>query len=160
MKLVRILMAGALIAGGTSYAWAQDAQAEKTIIANERAVNEAFAKGAIAAFKEHVAAEGTAVDAMMGPMTVAGMIKEFDAMAKDTKIASWNISDSKFQWIDANTTVHMYKWTGKGTYKGEPIPSPTWASTVWAKKNGKWTAMFHQETPVPPATPKPAATKK
>ena len=50
MKLFRILVAGAIIAGATSYAWAQDAQAEKTIVANERAVSAAFAKGDAAAF--------------------------------------------------------------------------------------------------------------
>jgi hypothetical protein len=154
MKLLRVLMAGALLAGGTSYAWAQDAQAEKTIIANERAINTAFAKGSLAGFKEHVAADGSSVDSMTGVMTMAVFMKDFEGMAKDMKIASWDISDSKFQWVDANTTVHIYKWTGKGTYQGQPIPSPAWASTVWSKKNGKWTAVFHQETLIPPAPPK------
>jgi hypothetical protein len=157
MKLLRVLMAGAMIAGGTTYAAAQDAQAEKTILANERAVNAAFAKADLAGFKEHVAADGWAVDPMMGPMSVAGFMKEFDKMAKEMKIESWDISDSKFQWVDANTTVHIYKWTGKGTYMGQPMPSPTWSSTVWSKKNGKWTAMFHQETLM--ATPPPGAKK-
>jgi hypothetical protein len=154
MKLLRILMAGALVVGGTTYAWAQDAQTEKAIIANERAINVAVAKGNLAGFKEYVAAEGSTIDPMMGPMTVAAFVKDFDAMMKDMKIASWDISDSKFQWVDANTTVHIYKWTGKGTYQGQPIPSPTWCSTVWAKKNGKWTALFHQETLSLPAPPK------
>jgi hypothetical protein len=159
MKLVRVLMVGVLIACGTTYAWAQDAQAEKTIIANERAISAAFAKGNLAAFKEHVAMDGFAIDPMMGPMSVAEFVKQFDAMAKDMKIESWDIADSKLQWVDANTAVHYYKWTGKGTMQGQPIPSPTWCSTVWTKKNGKWTATFHQETLVVPA-PKPAATKK
>jgi hypothetical protein len=159
MKLVRILIAGALIAGGTTYARAQDAQAEKTIVANERAINAAIVKGSLAGFKEHVATEGWAIDPVMGAMSVAEFVKGFDAMAKEMKIESWDITDSKFQWIDPNTAVHMYKWTGKGTMQGQPLPSPVLASTVWAKKKGKWTAMFHQETLVPPAA-KPAATKK
>ena len=158
MKLLRVLMAGAMIAGGTTYAAAQDAQAEKTIIANERVVSAAFAKADLAGFKEHVAAEGWAIDPMMGPMSVAEFMKGFEAMAKEMKIASWDISDSRFQWLDANTAVHLYKWTGKGTYQGQPLPSPTWSSTVWSKKNGKWTAMFHQETLM--ATPPPPGTKK
>ena len=40
-----------------------------------------------------------------------------------------------------------------------PIPSPTWASTVWTNKGGKWMAVFHQETaamPAPTAAAKPA----
>jgi hypothetical protein len=160
MKLLRVLMTVALIAGGTTYAWAQDAQAEKTIIANERAISAAFAKGNLAGFKEHVAMDGFAIDPMMGPMSVAEFVKGFDAMVKEMKIESWDITDSKVQWVDANTAVHVYKWTGKGTYQGQPLPSPTWSSTVWTKKNGKWSAVFHQETLVAPAPPKPGATKK
>jgi hypothetical protein len=154
MKLLRFLMAGAMIAGGTSYGWAQDAQAEKTIIANERAINAAFAKGDLAGFKEHIAPDGWAIDPMMGLMSVADFVKDFDAMAKDMKIESWEMTDSKVQWVDANTAVHVFKWTGKGTMQGQPIPSPTLCSTVWAKKNGKWSAVFHQETLAPPAPPK------
>jgi hypothetical protein len=43
------------VALGATEAHARDAQAEKTIIANERAINEAVAKGDIA-LKEHVSA--------------------------------------------------------------------------------------------------------
>ena len=48
--------------------------------------------------------------------------------------------------------VLTYKWTGTGTYQGQPIPSPTWCSTVRSNKNGKWLAVFHQETLVMPQT--------
>ena len=43
----------------SSAAFAQDAAAEKTLVANERAINEAVLKGNVAAFKEHVAAESS-----------------------------------------------------------------------------------------------------
>jgi hypothetical protein len=152
MKL-RVLMIGVAIAAGVGYVRAQDAQAEKTIIANERAVNDAVAKGTVAGFKQHVAADGWAIDPMTGRAPVADFIKDFAAMTKDMKITSWDITDSKVQWVDANTAVHSYKWTGKGTYQGQPVPSPTWASTVWTKKNGQWMAVFHQESIPPPAPP-------
>ena len=135
----------------TAYVAAQDAQAEKTLIANERAVNEAVAKGDLAGFKQHVSADGWSMDGMMGRMAVAEFIKTFPQMTKDMKIASWDISDFKTVWVDANTAVLTYKWTGKGTYQGQPIPSPTWSSTVWTKRNGKWTAVFHQESAGAPA---------
>ena len=150
MRLIQVLVAGAIIAGGTTAAGAQDAQGEKTIIANERAVNDAVAKANVAGFKEHVALDGWAIDGMMGRAPVADFVKDFPAMAKDMKIASWDITESKVQWVDANTAVHTYKWTGKGTYQGQPIPSPSWASTVWTKKNGKWIAVFHQESLLTP----------
>lgn len=146
MKLLPIFLAGVLVALGTGDARAQDAQAEKTIIANERAVNEAFAKGNAAQFKRHVASEGWSVDGMSGRMAIADFLKEFDTMTKEMKLSSWDMSDSKVQWVDPNTAIHTYKWTGTGTYQGHPIPSPVWASTVWNKKNGQWTAVFHQES--------------
>ena len=114
----------------TVYLAAQDPAAEKTLIANERAVNEAVATGDLA---------------------VAEFIKTFPQMTKDMKIASWDISDFKTVWVDANTAVLTYKWTGKGTYQGQPIPSATWSSTVWTKRSGKWSAVFHQESAGAPA---------
>jgi hypothetical protein len=135
---------------------AQDAATEKALIANERAINEAFAKANKTAFAKLVAADGWAIDPIMGRMSVAEFLKGFDAMAKDMKITSWAMSNEKVMWVDANTAVLNYTWTGKGTYQGQPVPSPTLASTVWTKRKGTWAAVFHQETtamPAPAATP-------
>ena len=158
MKHMTVFLAGALVALGATDARAQDPQAEKAIIANERAINEAVATGNLAGFKQHVSADGWAVDSMMGRMAVADFLKQFEEMAKHMKMTSWDITDSKIQWVDANTAIHTFKWTGSGTYQGQPIPSPVWTSTVWTKKNSKWTAVFHQESgsmPESKSTPEP-----
>jgi ketosteroid isomerase-like protein len=126
---------------------AQDAKAEKTIIANERAVNGAFAKGDQAAFKEHVSPDGWSIDPMGSRSSVADLLKDWDKMVKGLKISSWDITDTHTIWVNPTTAVLTYKWTGKGTYEGQPVPSPLWCSTVWANKGGKWMAVFHQETP-------------
>ncbi len=48
--------------------------------------------------------------------------------------------------------------TGKGTWQGQTVPSPTYASTTWVKqRDGKWLAKFHQESIA--MSPKPASTK-
>jgi hypothetical protein len=133
---------------------AQDAQAEKAIIAAERAIHESIVKGNVAGFKQQVAADSWAIDAMMGRMSTAEFIKSLDTITKDMKMESWDITDTQVIWADANSAVLTYKWSGKGTYQGQPIPSPVWASTVWTKRGGKWTAVFHQETiPMPPPPP-------
>lgn len=137
---------------------AQDAATEKTLIANERAVIDAFAKGNRATFEKFVTRDGFGVDPMMGRMTNAETLKTFDQMTKDMKITSWTMTDEKVLWADANTAILNYTWSGKGTYQGQPIPSPTFASTVWTKRGGTWVAIFHQETSKV-ATP-PAAGKK
>ena len=133
------------------------AAVEKQIVTMERAINEAVAKGDMKAFHANIAADAVGVDPT-GIAKVNG--PDFDKMILATKIQSWNIDGSQFYWINDASVVHMYRWTGKGTYEGQPVPSPTWSSTVWANRGGKWVAVFHQETTAmasPPAA-KPAAT--
>src|SRR5262249_3766047 len=83
---------------------------EKQIIANERAINDAFTKSDMKAFNALVASDAFSVDG-------GGIMKtsdpNFEKMMKDIKIQSWNIEGSQFYWINDNTVVHMYKWTGK-----------------------------------------------
>lgn len=124
---------------------------EKQLIANERAINSAFAKNDVKAFHQYADPQGFGID-----MTGIASVAEMDKMMPLLKIASWSIDNERVLWVDANTAVLMYRWTGKGTYGGQPIPSPTWASTVWTNRNGKWTALFHQET----MAMAPAAEKK
>jgi hypothetical protein len=140
-----LALAAAIGGSAPARAQAQDPAAEKTLIANERAVNGAFAKGDVAAFKEHLATDGWAIDPVSGRMAMADFVKMLPDLAKDIKITKWDITEPKVIWIDANNAVLTYKWTGTGTFQGKPLPS-TWASTVWSKRNGKWTALFHQES--------------
>ena len=118
---------------------AQDAATEKTLIANERAVIDAFAKGNRATLEKLISRDGFGVD----------------QMTKDMKITSWTMADEKVLWADANTAILNYTWTGNGSYQGQPIPSPTFASTVWTKRGGNWVAIFHQETNKVAAPPAP-----
>src|SRR5262249_31721254 len=122
---------------------ANHAAVEKQIVTMERAINDAVAKGDMKAFSANIAPDavsmdGSGINKAVGP--------DFEKMMKEIKIQSWNIDGSQFYWPNDNTVIHMYRWTGKGTYQGQPVPSPTWSSTVWANKGGKWVAVFHQET--------------
>ena len=134
---------------------ANHAAIEKAIVANERAINDAVAKGDLKGFHANIASDAVGID-MTGISKVNG--PDFDKMLLATKIQSWTIDGSQFYWVNDSTVVIMYRWTGKGTFEGQPIPSPTWSSTVWANKGGKWMAVFHQET-VAMAAPAPAAAK-
>lgn len=130
---------------------------EKAILANEKAVNLAFEKGDLAGIQKHLLSEGVAVDPV-GATPVPEMLK----MLGDMKVQpGWKVESSRFLWLDDNTVMHIYKWTGKVTVMGQPLPSPTWSSTLWVLRNGQWKAGFHQETAAmaPPPTP-PTPTKK
>ena len=130
------------------------ATAEKQILSLERALNDAFAKRDVGPFKANLAPDAIQIDG-------AGIAKvtppELEKMMKQVSIQSWAIDGSQFYWVDDNTVVHLYRWSGKGTAQGQPVPSPSWASTVWSNKSGKWQAVFHQETNAvasPPVTGK------
>ena len=121
---------------------------EKALIANENKVNEAVAKNDVKTFNDLVAADAVSAD-MGGFMKVADFAKNLDKM----KISTWHIMDTKVLWIDDKSAIVTYTWMGKGTYMNEPIPETTIASTVWTERNGKWVAVFHQETAKAPAPP-------
>ena len=145
-----------MLALTSSMALAQDKAAiEKALIANEAKASEAFAKGDKAAFNALVAPDGVALDGT-GAMKVADLVAMFDKV----KITSQSISDAKVVWVNDTTAVVHYKWTGAGTFDGQKVHSPTYASTVWTKKGDKWWAIFHQETDVmKPPPPKPTPKK-
>ena len=133
---------------------ASHAAVEKQIVSMERALNDAFGKHDMAPFRASLAPDAMQID----PNGISKVLTpEFEQSMKGVSVQSWSLDGSRFMWVDDNTVLHLYRWTGKGTYQGQPIPSPTYASTVWANKGGKWQAVFHQETNA--MTPPPAAAK-
>jgi hypothetical protein len=122
---------------------------DKALLANENKINEAVAKGDKAGFAALVSPDAWSIDAM-GPMKVADFIAVFDQI----KITTWKMSDEKVAWADQNNAIVTYKWTGSGTFQGQPLPAQTYCSSVWTKKGDKWVVVFHQESEV--AKPVPA----
>jgi len=83
------------------------------------------------------------------------------ASVKDVDITDVSFSDWKTLTIDKDAFIVAYTVSRTGTYKGFPIPSsPFRGATAWANREGKWLAVYHQETLVLPpgqAPPPPAA---
>ena len=125
------------------------AAVEKTLIANENKINEAVAKHDVKTFNDLVAS-----DAMSADGTGFMKVSEFVKSINDMKIASWHIMDTQVHWVDDKTAVVAYTWMGSGTFKGEPVPPTTYASTVWSERNGKWVAVYHQESAAAPPAKK------
>lgn len=114
---------------------------DKALIANERKIADALMKKDKAAFTALVPGDSWTLDGN-GLMKASEIAATLDQLV----INSYTISDEKVSWVDANTAVLTYKWTGAGSFAGQPFPSTVWASTVWTKKGDKWVAAFHQET--------------
>jgi hypothetical protein len=135
------------------------AAVEKALMANEQKVNDAVMKGDAATFMSMVAADGWAIDET-GLMSVA----DFEKMLKPglAKITDSKLDSFKVQWVSPDVAIVTYVWTGKGTFMDMPVKSPVLVSSTWTQRNGKWLAVFHQETPkaaMPPAAAAPAKKK-
>ena len=114
---------------------------DKALITNENKVADALMKKDKAAFTALVDPKGWAADAT-GITKVSDFLTGLDKL----DIKSYKISDEKVSWVDANTAIVAYKWTGSGSFAGQPFPGTVYASTVWTKRGDKWVAVFHQET--------------
>jgi uncharacterized protein (TIGR02246 family) len=124
----------------------------KQIEANERAINAALQKGDAAGFQALAANDAISVD----PMGVTP-IAEFMKMFSQFKISGVTIDQVKVTFLNDTAAVITYRWQGKGSVMGQPVPPVALASTAWANRGGKWVAVFHQETipaPMPPAAKK------
>ena len=120
---------------------AEHSALDKALIANENKVADAMMKKDKAAFTSLVAANGWSVDGT-GIMKTSELTGALDQLV----IKSYKISGEQVSWVDANTAIVTYKWTGSGTFAGQPFPGTVYASTVWTKKADRWVAVFHQES--------------
>ena len=48
--------------------------------------------------------------------------------------------------LTPDVTLLVYKATQKANFSGQPVPTPTWVSSLWVKRNGKWLNALVQET--------------
>ena len=128
-------------------AMSDHAAVETALKANEQKINDAFMKKDVATINSLIAPDAVGVDPM-GVSSIGDMLKQLPTM--DMKVTNVKLTNHAFHWIDDNNVVMTYTWSGQGTAMGQPVPSPTYASTLWSKKGGKWWAVFHQETTAMP----------
>lgn len=115
---------------------------EETIISMEKRAWEAVKARDAKAFSGLFATEGLLADD--GGFTTQ---PAFLQTLNDLIITDYTLSDVKVMMIDKDAALITYKADAKGSYKGQPFPpNPTYVSTVWSKRGGKWMAVYHQET--------------
>jgi hypothetical protein len=117
------------------------------VIANERSIWDALkAKNwdgfAAALANESIEVEPNGVWDKAGTMR---LIRGFD-------FSKAELSDFKAVPFDSDASLVTYKVRLPGPGLGE------YHSTIWAKRDGKWLAVFHQGTPISAATPSSPAT--
>jgi hypothetical protein len=114
---------------------------EKMLIANERALHETVAKADKASFLSLVLPEGVWTT-RQGFVPMKLLVDGLDSF----KLTKWDIVNPHVTRLDEDSAVVLYVWTGTGTFQNQPLAPTTLASTVWARRNGKWLAVHHQQT--------------
>lgn len=129
---------------------------EADAIAKEKGTWDAIKKKDSEAFANMLASDYIEVGGD-GVYDKAGIV----AYLKDLTISDLTFTDWKLLAIDNDAAILMYQVTIKGTYKNKAIPpGPYRASSVWVHRDGKWLALFYQETLAKTAPPPPADAAK
>jgi len=130
-----------LVAGTLAGAAAKQAS-EATLIANERALYEALAKGDAERFRTLTLPAGFwATPSGFVPIDrlVAGGLSVFE-------LPRYSLENPRVVWTEGNSALVLYLRTGGGRFGDRPFAAMTLASTLWTKRDGKWLAVYHQES--------------
>jgi hypothetical protein len=117
---------------------------ERLLIANERALYDAVAKGDRASWTALVLPDGTwTTKGGFIPMDLLASVGDGLGVFHLTKSDIVNPHVTK---LGEDSAIVVYTWMGAGTFQNQQVWPRTLASTVWTKRNGKWLAVHHQET--------------
>lgn len=127
------------------------APSEADIIAKEKAAWDTLKTKDYVAFGNMLTSDYIGVTDE-GVMDKAGSVAD----VKDFIPTDVTFSDWKMLPIDNDSVILTYNVTVKATYKGKDLPpGPYRAAAAWVNRDGKWLALFYQQTPV--KTPPPPA---
>ena len=120
------------------------AQSQRTIIATEKKLWEAWKNKDMKVFKANLTADSIQV----GDSGVADKKTSVAAMeGTPCEVTSYELSEIKVTFLNSSTAVMTYKSAQDATCGGEKVPPSVWSSSVYVMRGGRWYAASHQETP-------------
>lgn len=134
----------------TSGLFAQD-DVKSTVTTIEKNLWEAWKNNQTAAFEEHLADNSVSINPQGVSAGKEEAIKSMTGTPCDVR--SFSFSDWQVHQLSSDTVLVTYKAKQDATCGGAKIPSNVVASSVYVKKDGKWLAASHQETPLMPSDP-------
>lgn len=143
-------------ANSNASAPAVPAVTEADAIAKEKAIWDAIKNKDYDAFGNMLADDQVEV-------TGEGVLDKAASIAgvKDFEPTELTFSDWKFTSISKDAFLVNYTANVKGKFKGKEFPAQSSrASSAWVNRGGKWLATYHQECPVKPPMPPPAASTR
>jgi hypothetical protein len=125
---------------------AQDATPYAPVVAQERAVLDAFIKNDTAAFNRALGSDFVYVD-VRGPIR---WVRSNSAAIMECKTTQLSIDNPQTSRVGDDLVVLTYTSSGDETCGGQKTPSPVHAMSVWQNRGGHWVAVAHSETPAAP----------
>jgi len=120
------------------------AQSQKTIIATEQKLWNAWKNKDVKPFRANLSADSLQVSDS-GVADKATIVKSMEGA--DCEVRSFSLSDIKVVFLASNVALVTYKGTQDATCGGQTIPPAVWASSTYVMRGGRWLAASHQETP-------------
>ena len=113
--------------------------------AMEKGFWNAFSKGDGTFFQNNLAEDAIVFNGV-APSTRAQLAK--DVSSKPCEVRSFSFSDFKTTMINPTTALVTYFADQDVSCAGQAQPGKVLGSPVYVKRNGKWIAFYHQESPV------------
>lgn len=127
---------------------------EAEVIAKEKQAWDAVKTRDFEGFRQIMASDGIYVS-HHGILDPAGTIDE----TKELQLTALSFSDWKVLPLDKDAVLVTYTASINGRIKGQPlVSSRVRSSTAWVNREGKWLAIYHQDSEAKPA-PTPGANK-
>ena len=111
--------------------------------AHEQMLLDAFVKKQADVFRKDLSSDAVMID--QGGISDREKIITGIA-APDCTITTATVTDAKVINIDRDSAVLYYTLKMDGKCGNNAVPGTVYASTVYAKRAGKWVPVFHQET--------------
>ena len=61
-------------------------------------------------------------------------------------VESYALGEMQFTRVSADAAVIVYRAEQKTLCGGQPVPSPVWATSLYAKRGGQWLNVLYQHT--------------
>jgi len=126
-------------------ATAPSAAVSNSVVAQEQLIYDAIARKDTVAFNKAVGRDFVYVDET-GAMRWS-LAKTSTIFAECGLGTGWTIDHPMTTEVGSDLVVLTYSASANATCKGQRVPSPVNAMSVWQRRGGRWVAVAHSETP-------------
>jgi hypothetical protein len=123
---------------------ADDASLEATLVSLERDSWKAWKTQDASFFESFLSGDHVEL-ASTGVADKAAVVSFISSGA--CKVGHYVLSDIRFTRISETSAMLVYRVQQDTTCAGRPVPSPTWATSVYTLRDGHWRNILYQQLP-------------